>query len=87
MQQIIVLIQANWCIYPSSEPPFGGPPSPRGEGLGAAIIGAINYNLKYIEKGRGISRALIAFYSSISWETGVTTGRPSEFSRGVSPPA
>ena len=45
MQQIIVLIQANWCIYPSSEPPFGGPPSPRGEGLGAAIIGAINYNL------------------------------------------
>ena len=33
MQQIVVAIQANWCVYPSSEPPFGGPPSPQGEGL------------------------------------------------------
>ena len=55
MQQIIVLIQANWCIYPSSEPPFGGSPSPRGEGLGAAIIGATNYNLPNT-KGAAVPR-------------------------------
>ena len=30
--------------------PFGLPPPPRGEGLGAVIIGAINYNLNLAQK-------------------------------------
>ena len=45
MQQIIVPLQANWCILPSSEPPFGGPPSPQGEGFGTVHNITINYNL------------------------------------------
>ena len=45
MQQINVLFRANWCVLPSSEPPFGGPPSPQGEGFGVVRNCPLNYNL------------------------------------------
>jgi len=29
---------ANWCVFPSSDPAYAGPPSPQGEGMGAVLI-------------------------------------------------